>query len=119
MGFTYSAAQLGTSYLYQIRLEIGDTTESGSLFDDAELEQFYSAEGSSVLKASARALEAAAQTYSRKASFNADGLSINWANTAQQAREQAKELRKRAAGASKTIKMIRQDGYSSTVAAGS
>jgi len=119
MGFTYSAAQLSSTPLYQIRLEIGDTTESGSQFDDAELTQFYSAEGSSVLKASARALEVLAQTYSRKASFNADGLSITWTDAAKSARQQALELRKRAAGASKTIKLIRHDGYSHTIAAGS
>ena len=119
MTFTYSASAVATSTLWQIRLEIGDNAESGSIFDDAELTQFYSAEGSNVLKASARALETLAQTYSRKASFNADGLSINWANTAQQARDQAKELRKRASGTSKTIKMVRHDGFSHTIAAGS
>jgi hypothetical protein len=108
MGFSYDALTTSTCPLYAIRLEIGDTDSSGSLFDD------------SVLKASARAMEALAQRYARRASFSADGLSVQYQGAAQEARAQAKEMRKRAGGTgTQTIAMIRRDGYSSDVAAGS
>jgi hypothetical protein len=125
MSFSYSPDQLSTSTTYQIRLEIGDTVESGSQFDDAELERFYSDEGSNVLKASARALETLSQRYARRASFTADGLSVQWAQSAQACREQANALRDRASVVAsggyrtRTVHMTRHDGYSTTVVAGS
>lgn len=120
MGFSYDALTTSTCPLYAIRLEIGDTDSSGSLFDDSELTYFYAQESSSVLKASARAMEALAQRYARRASFSADGLSVQYQGAAREARAQAKEMRKRAGGVgTQTIAMIRRDGYSSDVAAGS
>ena len=120
MGFTYSASALSTSVIWQIRREIGDTAESGSQFDDAELTYFYGQEGSNVLRASARALEALAQKYSRKASFSADGLSIQWAQAAQESRAQASALRSAANGrGTRSVRMTRVDGFSNDVKAGS
>lgn len=120
MGFSYDALTASTCPLYAIRLEIGDTESSGSLFDDAELTHFYSEEGSSTLKAAARAMEALAQRYARRASFSADGLSVQYQGAAQEARAQAKEMRKRAGGSgTRTIAMTRHDGYSNDVTAGS
>lgn len=120
MTFTYSASALSTSSLFQIRREIGDVSESGSQFDDAELSYFYGQESNSVFKAAAHALEALAQKYSHKASFSADGLSVQWSQAATDATAQADRLRKAAAGrGTRTIKAYRQDGYSNDVKAGS
>lgn len=123
--FSYNAGLVATTPLYKIRLEVGDTTESGSQFTDAELNWFYSDEGSNTLKASARALEVMAQRYSHRAAFTADGLTVEWTNAAKAAREQANALRSRASEVAsggyraRTIHMTRHDGYSTTVVAGS
>ena len=61
MTFTYSASALSTTALFQIRREIGDTSESGSLFDDAELTYFYAQESNNTRLAAARALVGAQQ----------------------------------------------------------
>lgn len=116
--FTYQPGSLSTSSLYQIRLEIGDTKSSGSVYDDAELNYFYDQEGSSVLKAAARALE----QWARRASMNPTQISSAGLNITLQPAEaykQAAELRRRAAGTSSTVAMTRRDGYSTTVVAGS
>ena len=115
MPFTYDVS----TTLGRIRIEAADTVVSASKFDDDELLYFYSEEGNSIRKAAAHALEVQAQRYAQKASFSADGLSVQWAQSAQECRAQAKELRKRAGGASKTVHMTRHDGYSSDVTAGS
>ena len=118
MGFTYAASALASHTISAIRLELGDTKSSGSVFEDDELTYFYSQEGSSVLKAAAHALEQWARYASRNpVSIGSAGLNITL--RPDEARKQATELRKRAAGTSSTVAMTRRDGYSDSVVAGS
>lgn len=121
MAFTYAASAVASNTTMQIRLELGDTTSSGSVFDDSELEYFYSAESSSVQKAAARALETLARKMARNpTAFTADGLNIQLSPS--ECLAQAKELRKVAnsgGAGNAVIHMRRYDGYSSDVVAGS
>lgn len=115
MAFTYDL----TTNRGKTRLILGDTSTSGSIFGDDEIDYFLSEEGSSVYKAAALGLESLAQRYAHKASFSADGLSVQYNDMAQSCRAQAKELRKRAGGGAAAYAMTRYDGYSDDVTAGS
>ena len=78
----------------QVRLLIGDTVESGHLFEDAEIAAFLTMNGDNVRLAAAQALEtmAANQVMVLKV-MNVQGFSTNGAALAAELRNQAKALR--------------------------
>ena len=109
MAFTYTAGS--TADRDRVRLEIGDTDSERALFQDAELDDFLSQEGDSVLGASARACETLAVRFARDYTFSADGSSLQKGSVAQAFRQEAKRLRRKAKGAT-TVMPRRKDGYS-------
>ena len=109
MAFSYTAGS--TADRDRVRLEIGDTDEDRSLFQDAELDDFLSQEGNSILGASARACETLAVKFARDFTFSADGASFQKGSVTQMFMAQAKRLR-RQARATTTVMPRRVDGYS-------
>ena len=109
MAFSYTAGS--TADRDRIRLEIGDTDEDRILFQDAEIDDFLSQEGNSILGAAARACETLAVRFARDFSFSADGASFQKGNVTQMFMNQAKRLRRQARAT--TVRMPRRvDGYS-------
>tara|TARA_R110000824_G_scaffold173671_2_gene351792 strand:- start:296 stop:706 length:411 start_codon:yes stop_codon:yes gene_type:complete len=109
MAFSYTPGS--TADRDRVRLEIGDTDESRVLFQDAELDDFISQEGNSILGASARACETLAVKFARDFTFSADGASFQKGSVTQMFMAQAKRLR-RQARATTTVMPRRVDGYS-------
>ena len=109
MAFTYTAGS--TADRDRVRLEIGDTDEDRALFQDAELDDFLSQEGSSILGSAARACETLAVRFARDFSFSADGASFQKGNITQMFMAQAKRLRRQARGTAVVVPR-RVDGYS-------
>ena len=109
MAFSYTAGS--TADRDRIRLEIGDTDENRILFQDAELDDFLSQEGNSILGTAARACETLAVRFARDFTFSADGASFQKGNITQMFMAQAKRLR-RQARATTTVMPRRIDGYS-------
>ena len=109
MAFSYTAGS--TADRDRVRLEIGDTDEDRSLFQDAELDDFLSQEGNSILGASARACETLAVKFARDFTFSADGAAFQKGSVTQMFMAQAKRLR-RQARATTTVMPRRGDGYS-------
>ena len=109
MAFSYTAGS--TADRDRVRLEIGDTDESRVLFQDAELDDFISQEGNSILGAAARACETLAVKFARDFTFSADGASFQKGTVTQMFMAQAKRLR-RQARATTTVMPRRVDGYS-------
>ena len=109
MAFSYTPGS--TADRDRVRLEIGDTDESRVLFQDAELDDFISQEGNSILGASARACETLAVKFARDFTFSADGASFQKGSVTQMYMNQAKRLR-RQARATTTVMPRRVDGYS-------
>ena len=109
MAFSYTAGS--TADRDRIRLEIGDTDEDRILFQDAELDDFLSQEGNSILGSAARACETLAVRFARDFTFSADGASFQKGNITQMFMNQAKRLR-RQARATTTVMPRRIDGYS-------
>ena len=109
MAFSYTAGS--TADRDRVRLEIGDTDESRVLFQDAELDDFISQEGNSILGAAARACETLAVKFARDFTFSADGASFQKGNVTQMFMAQAKRLR-RQARATTTVMPRRVAGYS-------
>ena len=109
MAFSYTAGS--TADRDRVRLEIGDTDEDRILFQDAELDDFLSQEGNSILGSAARACETLAIRFARDFTFTADGASFQKGNVTQMFMNQAKRLR-RQARATTTVMPRRVDGYS-------
>ena len=81
------------------------------MFQDAELDDFLSQEGNSILGSAARACETLAVRFARDFSFSADGASFQKGNITQMFMAQAKRLRRQARGATVVVPR-RVDGYS-------
>ena len=71
MAFTYTAGS--TAERDRVRLEIGDTDADRVLFQDAELDDFLTQEGESILGSAARACETLAVRFARDFTFSSDG----------------------------------------------
>ena len=109
MAFSYTTGS--TADRDRVRLEIGDTDEDRALFQDAEIDDFLSQEGDSVLKSAARACETLAVRFARDFTFSADGASYQKGQITQMYMAQAKRLRRKASGTT-TVMPRRKDGYS-------
>ena len=109
MAFSYTAGS--TADRDRVRLEIGDTDEDRILFQDAELDDFLTQEGNSILGSAAMACETLATRFARDFTFTADGASFQKGNITQMYMNQAKRLR-RQARATTTVMPRRVDGYS-------
>ena len=94
-----------------MRLEIGDTDADRALFQDAELDDFLSQEGDSVLGSAARACETLAVRFARDFTFSSDGSNFQKGSITQMYMNQAKRLRRQARSTT-TVMPRRKDGYS-------
>ena len=109
MAFTDTAGS--TADRDRVRLEIGDTDSDRALFQDAEIDDFLSQEGNSVLGSAARACETLAVRFAREFTFSADGASFQKGSLTQMYQLQAKRLRRKASSTT-TVMPRRIDGYS-------
>ena len=109
MAFSYTSGS--TADRDRVRLEIGDTDSDRALFEDAELDDFLSQEGDSVMGSAARACEVLAVRFARDYSFSADGGSFQKNQVTLMYQKLARRLRNRARGAI-IIVPRRKDGYS-------
>ena len=109
MAFSYTAGS--SADRDRVRLEIGDTDEERVLFQDAELDDFLSQEGNSILGSAARACETLAVRFARDFTFSADGASFQKGSVTQMYMAQAKRLR-RTANETSIVMPRRVDGYS-------
>ena len=109
MAFSYTAGS--SADRDRVRLEIGDTDEERVLFQDAELDEFLSQEGNSILGSAARACETLAVRFARDFTFSADGASFQKGSVTQMYMAQAKRLRRKANETS-IVMPRRVDGYS-------
>ena len=109
MAFTYTAGS--TADRDRVRLEIGDTDSDRALFQDAEIDDFLSQEGNSILGSAARACETLAVKFAREFTFSTDGASFQKGALTQMYQLQAKSLRRQARSTT-TVMPRRKDGYS-------
>lgn len=99
MTFTYDDSQLSTSPLMQTRLEIRDTNESAPLLQDEEILQCISVERT-LWGAAARCCELISRDLLMKADvrIGRGGTTLTYSVAANQYKEMATQLRKRANG---------------------
>lgn len=109
MAFSYTPGS--TADRDRVRLEIGDVDSDRALFQDAELDDFLSQEGNSILGSAARACETLAVRFAREFNFSADGANIQKGSITQMYMNQAKRLRRQARSTT-TVMPRRKDGYS-------
>lgn len=118
MAVTYSDSL--SSARDRLRFAIGDTTASAGPkpadgnFTDAELDGLLAIEGT-WQRAVAAVFETLASLWARHTTFNADGMSVNQSDVAQQYRDMARAWRLSygsASGSSGTVAVTRADGYS-------
>jgi hypothetical protein len=96
----------------KVRFLIDDADYSDYELEDAEIDYFLTRSGSSVNAAAVEACFWLARKYAKKASFTADGLSIQNGQKAQIFAERAKELQIQAIGGVTSVAITRTDGYS-------
>jgi hypothetical protein len=108
MSFSYL---LATS-IGKVRLLIPDNDSTAFDLEDDEITYFLGQAGSSVNGAAVKACMWLARKYAKKASFSADGLSIQHGQRATIFAERAKELQAESDGYMAAVTLEKQDGYS-------
>lgn len=108
MAFTYS---LDTNR-GKVRFLIEDTDLDNYELENDEIDYFLTRTGSNVNAAAVEACFWLARKYAKKASFTADGLSIQHGERARIFAERAKELQAQTIGGMTSVEIDREDGYS-------
>jgi hypothetical protein len=108
MSFTYVL----TTSIGKVRLLVPDNDSTAYDLEDDEIQYFLTQAGSSVNSAAVKACMWLARKYAKKASFSADGLSIQHGARARIFAERAKELQGDANGYMAAVTLEKQDGYS-------
>ncbi len=108
MAFTYDL----TTNRGKVRFLIDDDDVSDYELDDAQIDYFLTRAGSNVNAAAVEACFWLARKYAKKATFTADGLSIQHGDKARLFAERAKELQVQAIGGVTSVAITREDGYS-------
>lgn len=108
MAFTYS---LDTAR-GKVRFLIPDTDLNNYELENDEIDYFLTRTGSVVNAAAIEACFWLARKYAKKASFTADGLTIQNGQKAQIFAERARELQIQAIGGATSVTITREDGYS-------
>lgn len=111
MGFSYTPG--GTDNRHRVRLYLGDVDAQAPLFQDEELDDFLSTEGS-VNGAVALAAETMANVSARKMDVVADGSSFKASQQHDHWMKQARKWRAKASG-TQSIMPRRVDGYSQDI----
>lgn len=91
MSFTYNAADLDTSDLYQVRFKIGDTDSSDALLQDEEI-NYLLAEYVSVKKASIQCCLNLAAKFARQVDYKLGPHSVSASKRATHFRQLAQDL---------------------------
>jgi hypothetical protein len=112
MAFTYDL----TTNVGKVRLLVPDNDSAAHDLEDAEISYFLTQTGASVEGAAVRACKWLARKYSKKASFSADGLSMQHTARAQEFAKRAAELESELFGGMVVADIDRQDGYSDEAA---
>lgn len=107
MAYTYD---LSTN-IGKVRLLIPDNDENAYDLGDDEIQYFLDQAGASVNRAAIRACKWLARKYSKKATFSADGLSIQHTARASEFAARAKELEAELLGGMESVEIERQDAY--------
>ena len=108
MSFTY----LLNTKIGAVRLLIPDNESTDYDLEDDEITYFLTESGNSVNGAAVKACFWLARSYAKRASFTADGLSIQHGQRASIYAARAKELQAEAEGYMTAVTLDRQDGYS-------
>ena len=118
MTFTYdSAAAAGTATaLHNVRLEIGDTDSTTSLFTDEEIGVYLATRGDAVMLTAADLCDALDTRFARAYDFETDGQRFWRSQMVKAYQGRAVELRKRGFGL-ETFAVTRVDGFSTDIAA--
>jgi len=105
--FTYNL----TDNIGKVRLLIPDNNADAYDLEDDEITYFLDQCGASVAAAAVRACKWLARKYSKKATFSADGLSVQLGERAQMFAARAKELEAELLGGIASVELDRQDAY--------
>jgi hypothetical protein len=103
--FTYSLSD----NVGKVRLLIPDNDIDAYDLEDDEITYFLGQSGGSVNGAAIRACKWLARKYSKKATFSADGLSVQLGARAQEFAARAKELEAELLGGISPVELDRQD----------
>jgi hypothetical protein len=107
MTFTYDL----TTSIGKVRLLIPDNDATAYDLEDDEITYMLTEVGNEVKAAAVKCCKWLARKYAKKATFSADGLSMQNGDRAKTFAERARELEQEASGAFGTIDMTRDDGY--------
>lgn len=107
MAFTYDL----TTNIGKVRLLIPDNDVDAYDLEDEEITYFLDQCGASVNWTAIRACKWLARKYSKKATFSADGLSIQHGARAAEFAARAKELESELLGGIASVDLSRQDAY--------
>jgi hypothetical protein len=108
MSFTYSL----DNAIGQVRFLVPDREATAYDLEDAEITYMLSQRGQNVKAAAVDACNWLARKYAKLATFQADGLSIQHGQRAQNFAERAKELAASSQGSIGSVAINREDGYS-------
>ncbi len=112
MAFTYVL----TTNIGKVRLLVPDKDATAYDLEDAEIQYFLDQVGANVKAAAVAACKWLARKYSKKVSFQADGLSIQNHARAAEFAARAKELEAELLGGMSSPAITREDGYSEAAA---
>lgn len=107
MAFTYD---LSTS-VGKVRLLVPDNDSAAYDLQDDEISYFLTQAGASVEGAAVKACKWLARKYSKKATFSADGLSMQHTARAQEFAKRAAELEMELFGGITAVTLDKQDAY--------
>ena len=107
MAFTYDL----TTSRGQVRFLVPDNEATAYDLSDAEVDWFLANMGGTVNAAAIAACKWLARKYSKKASFSADGLSMQHGQRAAEFAKRAVELESELLGGVTSVPLERQDGY--------
>lgn len=107
MAFTYDL----TTDIGKVRLLVPDNDATAYDLADAEIQYFLTETGAAEKAAAVMACKWLARKYSKKATFSADGLSVQYSARAAEFAARAGELEAELLGGMAAVTLDRQDGY--------
>ncbi len=113
MAYSYdlSSSDAETVRISRVRLLIPDNVEATAELQDDEIVLFLGDRGNVIKAAAADCCAWLARKYAQRASFQADGLRVDYSERARVYAERAKELRGDVAGGISSVGTKRADGF--------
>lgn len=114
MAFTYNLGVTNATALLisKVRLLIPDNVSTAYELEDDEIQYFLDEYGNDVKAAAAGCCEQLSRMYAQRATFTADGFSIQHSQRAELWAKRAAELSSSVGGAVSSVTLTREDGYS-------